>query len=294
MQPGWDDFRFVKAVADGHGLTAAADTLGIDHSTAFRRLGAIEKSLGVRLFERHRGGYTATAAGQAMLDVAARMEADVDGFAREVVGQSNAMVGELRITAPTSFAGTFLMPILAEFSRQHPAVRLHLILAEETLNLSRRDADVALRASRGPDETLVGRRLTGIGWAVYGPAGRSFGALDEERWVGLGEGVAGGLFTRFIRQRTAPEHVVLCLNGVAGLREAVASGIGIGPLPCVEGDADPRLQRVSDLEPALHTDLWLLTHQDLRRSARVRAFMDHIAAAMLPLRPLFEGVAIKP
>lgn len=289
MQAGWDDFRFVKAVADGHGLTGAAEALGIDHSTAFRRLGAIEKSLGARLFERHRSGYTATAAGQAMLDVATRMEADIDGFSREVVGQSDAMVGELRITAPTSFAGTFLMPILAEFSRRHPAVRLHLILAEETLNLSRRDADVALRASRGPDETLVGRRLTGVGWALYGAADRAYGPLADERWVGLSESVAGGLFAGFVQRRTAPERIVLSLNGVAGLREAIAVGIGIGPLPCVEGDADARLQRLGGLEPELHTDLWLLTHQDLRRSARVRAFMDHIAAAMQPLRPLFEG-----
>ncbi|MFC6788719.1 LysR family transcriptional regulator [Methylobacterium komagatae] len=294
MQAGWDDFRLVKAVADRHGLTGAAESLGIDHSTAFRRLGAIEKSLGVCLFERHRSGYKATAAGQAMIDVAARMEADIDGFARAIVGQSDAMVGELRITAPTSFANTFLMPILADFSRRYPAMRLELIFAEETLNLSRRDADVALRASRGPDETLVGRRLTGIGWALYGAAGRSFGPLAEEDWVGLTEGVAGGLFTQFIRQRTAPERVVLCLNGVAGLREAVASGIGIGPLPCVEGDGDSRLQRLGGLEPELDRDLWLLTHQDLRRSARVRAFMDHMAAAMLPLRPLFEGRAVSP
>lgn len=294
MPAGWDDFRFVKIVADRHGLSGAAEALGIDHSTAFRRLGAIEKSLGVILFERHRGGYTATAAGRAMLDTAARMETDVDGFSREVVGQSDAIVGELRITAPTSFASTFLMPVLAAFSRKHPAVTLHLILAEETLNLSRRDADVALRASRGPDETLVGRRLTGVGWAVYGAAERSYGPLGEEAWVGLGENVAGGVIARFIRQRTLPDRIALRLNGVAGLGEAIASGVGIGPLPCVEGDADARLRRLGDLEPDLQTDLWLLTHQDLRRSARVRAFMDHIAAAMLPLRPLFEGRAVSP
>lgn len=291
MQPSWDDFRFVKVVADRQGLTGAAEALGIDHSTAFRRLGAIEKALGTPLFERRRGGYAATAAGQAMRAVAARMEADADSFAREVAGQSDAVAGELRITAPTSFASTFLMPILAEFTGKHPAVRLQVILAEETLNLSRRDADVALRASRGPDETLVGRRLTGIGWALYGAQGRPYGPHSEERWVGLGDSVAGGIFSRFMARHATPDQIVLCLNGVAGLREALASGIGIGHLPCVEGDADPRLRRLGDVEPDLQTDLWLLTHQDLRRSARVRAFMDHVAAAMLPLRPLFEGRA---
>ena len=291
MQAHWDDFRFVKAVADRQGLTGAAEALGIDHSTAFRRLGAIEKAVGVPLFERRRGGYTVTAAGEAMRAVAARMEADADRFAREMAGQSDAVAGELRITAPTSFAGTFLMPILAEFARKHPAVRIQLILAEETLNLSRRDADVALRASRGPDETLVGRRLTGVGWALYGARGRPVGPLAEERWVGLSETVAGGIFSRFLTRQATPDQVALCLNGVPGLREAVAFGIGIGHLPCVEGDADPRLQRLGEVEPDLQTDLWALTHQDLRRSARVRAFMDHVAAAIAPLRPLFEGRA---
>lgn len=289
MQPGWDDFRFVKAVGDRRGLTGAAELLGIDHSTAFRRLGAIEKALDARLFERGRAGYVPTPAGRAMIEVASRIESDVAAFSRAVAGGSEEVAGDLRVTAPAGLAGTLLMPILAGFSQKYPAVRLDLILADETLNLSRRDADVAIRASRGPDETLVGRRLTAVAWAVYGRADRIYGPLSDEAWIGLGEGVAGGLFYRFMKGRAKPERIVLRLNAVTSLREAVASGIGIAPLPCFEGDADPALRRLGELEPELRADLWVLTHQDLRRSARIRAFMDHVAGAIVPLRPAFEG-----
>lgn len=289
MHAGWDDFRFVKTVADRQSLTGAAEALGIDHSTAFRRLGAIEKALDARLFERGRNGYMPTAAGRAMIEAATRIEADVATFSRSLVGSSEEVAGDLRVTAPTGLADQLLMPILAEFMRLHPAIRLDLILSGEALNLSRRDADVALRVSRGPDETLFGRRLASVSWAVYGRTDRTYGELAEEDWIGLADSVAGGLFSRFLKDRTRRERVVLRLNEVTALRVAVSSGIGIGPLPCYEGDADPALRRLTGLEPELQSDFWVLTHQDLRRSARVRAFMDHVAAAILPLRPAFEG-----
>jgi DNA-binding transcriptional LysR family regulator len=286
MHASWDDFRFVKTVADRQGLTGAAEALGIDHSTAFRRLGAIEKALAACLFERGRAGYTPTAAGRAMIETATRIETDVAAFGRTLAGSSEEVAGELRVTAPTGLAGPLLMPILAEFMHLYPAIRVDLILSGEALNLSRRDADVALRVSRGPDETLFGRRLAGVAWAVYGRADRSYDDLAEESWIGLNENVANGLFTRFLKDR---KRIVLRLNAVTGLREAAAAGIGIAPLPCYEGDADPALRRLGGLEADLQTDFWVLTHQDLRRSAKVRAFMDHVAAAILPLRPAFEG-----
>lgn len=285
----WDAFRFVKAVADRAGLTAAAADLGINPSTAFRRLGALEAHLDVRLFERLRTGYVPTPAGRAMIEAATRIETDVTGFARSVAGLGETPSGELRVTAPANFATGLLMPILVAFRARHPQIHLNLILAEEALNLSRRDADVAIRASRDPNETLVGRRLSGIAWAVYGQAGRAYGDLAQENWVSPGPTVAGGLLARFVEARAAPERIVLRINTVTGLDAAVAAGIGIGPLPCFAADADPTLRRLSDPDPDLGAGLWLLTHPDLRHAARVRAFMEHVAEAILPLRPRFEG-----
>ncbi|MET3482789.1 MULTISPECIES: LysR family transcriptional regulator [unclassified Methylobacterium] len=285
----WDEFRFAKAVADRGGLTAAAADLGINHSTAFRRLAALEAKLDTRLFERLRTGYVPTPAGQAMIAAAARIEADVARFTRVVAGQGETPSGELRVTAPAGFAAELLMPMLASFTERYPDIRIELILAEATLNLSRRDADVAIRISREPSETLVGRRLAVTAWGVYGRADRAYGDLAREAWISPGPLVAGGSFMRFVEARVPPDHIRLRLNAVIGLEAAVQAGLGIGPLPCFTADVNPALQRLSGPHPELGADLWILTHPDLRHAARVRVFMEHIAEALLPLRPRFEG-----
>lgn len=283
----WDDFRLVKAVADRGALTRAAAHLGINHSTAFRRLQQIECALGAKLFERHRTGYVPTPAGEAMVAAATRMEADVAGFGREVAGRAQSPAGTLRVTAAAGFVSELLVPLLGRFLARYPAVRADLVVSEEALNLSRRDADVALRAGTDPPATLVGRRLAGIAWAVYGRADRPDAASGP--WVSLSDSVAGGRFARFVRSRAGADRIALQLNTVMGLREAISAGIGVGPLPCYAGDADPALRRLGPPEPDLAADLWLLTHPDLRHAPRVRAFMDFAAEAITPLRPAIEG-----
>lgn len=290
MALDWDEFRLVKTVAERGGLTAAAGQLGINHSTAFRRLTALETKLGARLFERRRTGYVPTACGQAMVEAANRIEADVTWFERTAAGRSETPAGELRVTAPTGLAADLLMPILADFSVRYPDIRLALILAEAALNLSRQDADVAIRASRDPSETLVGRRLAAVAWGLYGRADRDYGDLAHEAWVSPDAGVAGGLFARFVAGQASADRVRLWINTVTGLEAAVAAGLGIGPLPCFSADPNPALRRLSGPHPELGADLWVLTHPDLRHAARVRVFMEHMAEAILPLRPRFEGV----
>lgn len=293
MQLDWDDFRLVRTIAERGGLARAADHLGINHSTAFRRLAAIEAAVEAALFERHRSGYAPTAAGAAMVEAAARMEADVARFGRELAGQVQDPVGELRITTPANLVVRILMPILGRFVASHPRIRLDLVVAEQALNLSRRDADIALRASDRPSSTLVGRRLATINWAIYGRRDFAGMPLSECPWVVPGEAVAGGRFTRFARFAAAhsgPGRIALTINTVLGLREAVEAGIGIGPLPCWDGDT-ASLVRLSPIEPELSTGLWLLTHPDLRHAGRVRAFMDFMAAEIASLRPTIEGIS---
>lgn len=287
MAVAWDEFRLVRAIAERGALAPAAAQLGINPSTAFRRLAAVEAGLGARLFERHRAGYVPTPAGEAMVAAACRMEEEAARFDREVADRASVPSGVLRITAPAGLAIDLLMPMLARFRGLYPRVRLDLVVSEEALNLSRRDADVALRATREPPDNLVGRRLSGVAWAVYGPAAGSPGA--DPPWVSPDEGVAGGLFARFVAARAAPERVALRLNSVQGLCEAVAAGIGIGALPCYVADRHPALRRLSGPEPDLAVGLWLLTHPDLRRSVRVRAFLEHAAAEIAPLRAALEG-----
>jgi DNA-binding transcriptional LysR family regulator len=284
----WDEFRLVRAIADRGGLAPAAAHLGINPSTAFRRLAAVEAELGARLFERHRSGYVPTPAGEAMAAAAARMEEEVARFDREVADRAQTPSGLLRVTAAATLVTDLLMPMLGRFRARYPKVQIELLTSEEALNLSRRDADVALRATREPPPNLVGRRLATIAWAVYG---LEPGHADGADWVSPSEAVAGGLFARFVAARAGPERVALRLNTVQGLCEAICEGVGIGPLPCYRGDRIAGLHRLSGPEPELAGTLWLLTHPDLRHAARVRAFMDHVAAEVAPLRPALEGRA---
>jgi DNA-binding transcriptional LysR family regulator len=172
-------------------------------------------------------------------------------------------------------------------------VRLDVVLSNQALNLSKRDADVAVRATDAPPETLVGRRAATLAWALYGgaidfPDPVDLASLFDRRWVALGDNLGGVKAARFVRERVAPERIVYKINAVLGLTEAVEAGVGVGPLPCFIADARPALVRLSPPNPDFSTGLWLLTHPDLRHSARVRVFLDFLAAEIAKLRKQLE------
>ncbi|MCE6957811.1 LysR family transcriptional regulator [Cereibacter sphaeroides] len=283
----WDDFRLVRAVAEAQGLTGAAAALGIAHSTVFRRLGQIEESLGTRLFERHRTGYAPTPAGEEMVALAERVDGDIRAFTRRVAGQEIQPAGELRVTTSEALLVHLLTPILAAFQRSCPEVRLDVVTSDEALNLSKRDADVAIRATEAPPEALVGRRAARIGWALYGP--RESGAIPT--WAALNDAFSGLKVVKAERREIPPERLVYRLNSLVGLAEAIAAGIGVGHLPCFIGDGRADLIRLSDPIPEYAADLWLLTHPELRHSARVRVFLDFVAGEIRKRKSLIEGTA---
>jgi DNA-binding transcriptional LysR family regulator len=294
----WDDFRLVKAISDGRGLASAAAEIGVNHSTVFRRLGAIEEALGTKLFERHRSGYVATSAGEEMVALAARLDLDITTFTRRVAGREIAVAGELRVTTNDSLLLHLLTPIFARFRRRHPSVQLDIVLANEALNLSRRDADVAIRATDSPPETLVGRRAATIAWALYARRADCpdpIPDLDEltatRDWVSLGENLAQVKAVQFVRAQVAPERIAYRVSTVLGLANAIEEGLGIGHLPCFIGDGRPDLVRLAAPVAEFAAGLWLLTHPDLRHSPRVRVFLDFIAGEISAQRAAIEGEA---
>lgn len=292
----WDDFRLIKAIADQRALPAAATSLGLNHSTVFRRLGQIEEALGLKLFERHRSGYVATPAGDEMAQLAERVDDDISAFARRLAGQEIQPAGELRVTTNDTLLVDLLTPVFAAFIRQCPDIRLDILLSNQSLNLSKRDADVAIRATDNPPETLIGRRAARIAWALYGRASDFPDAGDigieqlwTRNWVSLGDQFTGLKAVRYLARHVAAERIVYKVNTVLGLSEAVEAGIGIGFLPCFIADTKPGLTRLAAPDPGFSADLWLLTHPDLRHSPRVRLFLDFIAAEIGRMKPLIEG-----
>jgi DNA-binding transcriptional LysR family regulator len=289
----WDEFRLIKAIADAHSLVGAAEALNLNHSTVFRRLAAIENDVGARLFERSRAGYQPTEAGEEMIALAGSMAESILEFERRVAGRDAKPSGELRVTTVDSVAIGLLAPILSRFRAANPAVQVDLIIAEQTLNLSRRDADVAIRGANDPPESLVGRRVCAIRWAVYcAPAiANEFGGrvIAAAPWVGFS--TAPTRAKRWTDEKIGPRRQVCSVNSVLAMAGLAVGGVGATVLPCFVGDQNPGLVRIGGVIPDLDVDLWLLTHADLRHSARVRAFIDFAGAELGYARDLIEGVA---
>src|SRR5215467_3531572 len=292
----WDDFRYVKAIADTRSLGGAAAALGVNHSTVFRRLGQIEKQLGSRLFERGRGGYALTPSGEEMVELAERVGDDITAFERRVTGRDLRPSGELRITTSDTVLLHLLTDVLIHFRRAYPEIVLDVVVSNQRLNLSKRDADVAVRATYQNPDPLSGSKVARIAWAVFGPAAlatESFNpTIDARRhdWVAFADPVAIAKAMRWLREYAGEKRIVYKINTMIGLAEAAAGGVGLALLPCYVGSAVAGLAQLSPPLPELEGELWLLTHPDLRNTARVRAFLDYCAEAIARRRRLIEGL----
>src|SRR5437660_5320432 len=290
----WDDFRYVNALGDPRSPGGAAQELSVNHSTVFRRLAQIEKGLGSRLFERARGGYALTPCGEEMVRLAERMGEDIVAFERQVTGHDLRPSGELRVTTNDTALIYLMTQVFADFRRAYPEISLDVVVANQALNLSKRDADVAIRATDRPPETLIGRRAASIAWAVFAASGNARENFDPENdardvdWIGFGDNLANLKAAKWLKEHAAPNRIVYRINTVLGLAEATAAGIGFGLLPCFIGASTPGLTRIS--APIDAADgLWLLTHSDLRQTARVRAFMDFAGSEIAKQRKQLEG-----
>jgi DNA-binding transcriptional LysR family regulator len=290
--PPWDDFRTVLAIARAGSLSGAARALGVNHSTVFRRLQTLEARLDSRLFERGRRGYAPTAAGEDIVAVAERLESDIVALTRRLAGQDRRLTGTLRLTAPDDIAEVLLIEPLARFRRTYPGLRLELVVDNRALNLTRREADLAVRATRAPPETLIGRRIGPVASAIYAAPELAKGLppspdLSALTWVTWDEGLGPAALANWQRQTVPAEAVGYRANSLLHLAAAVGAGIGVGVLPCFLGDPD--LVRIAPPDPILETELWLLSHPDLRRNARVRALSEFLFAELRSRAAALKG-----
>ncbi len=289
----WDNLRIFLSVARTGSLSAAARDLGVNHSTVFRRVAGFEQDLGVRLFERHRDGYALTAAGEEMLAETGEIEERVQLLDRRLSGRDLRLSGSLRIATTDTLMQALLPPQLAAFRAAYPRVELEVAVGQEFVSLGRREADVAVRAGQRPPESLVGRSAARLGFAVYGsPAylsGRSDAPLEAQDWLGPDESLAHTAVAGWLRAQVPPARIRFRSNSLVVLYQAARAGLGLALLPCFLADPDPGLRRQTPPLPGVENELWLLTHADLRRTARVRAFLDFLHDALAGQRPLLEG-----
>ena len=275
----WDDIPFVLAVCEAGSLSGAARTLGVNHSTVYRRIEGVESKLGVRLFERLSHGYVMTTAGQHFLSEASQLRDGVLKIEREIGGRDLRLEGSLSVTSTDSFLYT-LRPVLVEFQEQYAEVELKLVSDARPLDLMQRDADIAIRPTLKPPDHWVGKQLFPFQCAIY--AHKSYwkrnnrSVTEKHRWIRFGHEFDNSPMSKLMRDKKSVDSHVTVVNTMMGVFNLVKTGLGIAAMPCHLGDDCSELIRVNEQEEEYNSTVWVLTHPDIRRSARVHAFFEFV------------------
>ncbi|HEX8527952.1 LysR family transcriptional regulator [Allosphingosinicella sp.] len=292
LSADWDDLRYFLAVARDGSTLGAGRTLRVSQTTVARRLAAFEAALGLVLFERRQAGYALTPAGEALVARAEAVEAAVASFAEAAAVQSRDSTGSVCLTATEFHAITILPPILRDLHSAHPGIRIELETSDRPLDLAAGEADVALRggviaASGG----LVGRRIGADPWTVY--CSRAYAAAHARPSSAAdlrGHAIVGGggdrvwpAYREWLRQHRLEEAVTIHHSSASGLLAAVRAGAGLAVLPSFIADRDPDLVRCLPPARSDHSELWILTHERLRHTPRIRAVMDFLGERLAKL-----------
>lgn len=299
----WDDLKHFLAVARSGSLTEAARALKASAATVGRHIEALETRLGTRLFDHRSTGFVLTETGRLILTRAEQAEAAVLAAEREVLGTDLRLSGTVRVASTEDICTMVIVPALPSFKALHPGIEIEMIGRMDLANLSRRDADVALRTVRPVKGDLLVRRVGVVDLGVY--ASRSYSAarglgsgpldfrsVDIVTWVEELATLRGG---QWLARRAAESTVALRVNSTRLLFDACRAGLGVAILPCFGADLDPDLVCLMAPEDVLSVDAWVVFHHDLSTTARVRAAAEFLASLGPKLsrpgamRPLPDG-----
>ncbi|WP_395701084.1 LysR family transcriptional regulator [Aquabacterium sp.] len=299
----WSDLRYALAIGTAGSLVAAARQLGVNHTTVLRRLDTLEQRLGARLFERQRTGYSPTEAGALVLEQARRMADQADEIERRVLGRDRELTGPLRVTTAFVVMTHLLPQPLADFARAFPGIEVEVVenaflvdltrrRADESATWTGREADVAVRLTSQVAEHLVGRPLGMTHCRVYARRGAAglpqaleplATLIREAPWVTFERDAQSRVYDQWMREQLAQAQVRLRVDIFNAVAAVLRTGLGVGILPTFMEPLLPELVAVSDVIPELSVPVWMLTHPDLRQTARVRAFMQHVGDGVAAL-----------
>ncbi|MEN0064660.1 MAG: LysR family transcriptional regulator [Myxococcota bacterium] len=284
----WDDVRHFLALARTGSVRAAGMQLGVSHSTVLRRVESLEEALSVRLFDRHRQGYSLTEAGTDMLPAAESVEHEMMSMERDLLGRDARLAGPVTVTCCDDWVANLLLRDLRGLCAEHPDIELCFVTDGRLFDLSKREADLAVRViglDGGPPEHLIGVKLAPLIMANYVAADAR--EVQPKRWVAFDDRKQA-----FAMAKASSYPDLPLWGSFASLRlmvQAIRQGFGLGKLPVYVGDQEPGLVRAAKPDLQHLATVWLLSHPDLRTNARIRALRMRVAAALRAHLPLFQG-----
>jgi len=282
----WDDIRYFLAVARGGNVTSAAKMLGVNHSTVSRRIRALEEKHGVRLFERIPSGYVMTEAAADIYELAIELELKNSQISRQLFGQDNRLQGKINITMPHDILEFCLIDELAQFRNFQPDIQLNLFVAKGLKNMATREADVAIRLTSAPPDYLLGKQVVALQHGIYGH--KSF-AITEQ--VGIIVWSGEDSLPLWAQEHFPKAQIAMQVDDLYSMYCAVRAGIGIARMPCYLPDiiANEQVKRFNIDLPRSTWGVWVLSHIDLKNTARVRCCREFLTEKLMNKKTLFEG-----
>ena len=282
----WDDLRFFLALSREGSVSGAGKALGVNHTTVARRIGALEDQIGTRLFDRTADGYEMTQAAENMYEHALRIEETTQAIDRDVFGQDAELKGQLKLTIAHDVANRLLIPKIAKFREAYPCIDLDILTTTGLVDLAAREADIAVRLTAKPPDYLVGREVLPLRHGVYG----------SPQYLGSRDGPADVILFRgntemppWVTDNYPDARVVLQVDDVGTMLTAVRNGLGVARMPCYIGDSDTDVRRIDVLLTPSDWSIWVLSHVDLRCTARVRVCREFLFDIIQQQRALVLG-----
>jgi DNA-binding transcriptional LysR family regulator len=285
----WTDARIFLVVCGKGSFTAAAQELSMDQTTVGRRIAALEAALNTKLFSRGPAGLTLTGAGEEARALAEHIETAAAALERRIRGRDSATEGTVRLTTIETFARAFIAPRLPKFFNKYPGIQVCVKTDARALSLTKREADIAIRHWRPTQLGLVARKLGEVAFAIYGAPSYAKAHEAKQRFLGFEDELAAQPDGEWLAER-AGQPSPLTSNSRAVLEAASAAGIGAAILPCYLGDGRTDLVRLTPPDDGLRRDIWLVSHDEAKTQARIRAVIDFVAHEVESARDVLLGI----
>jgi DNA-binding transcriptional LysR family regulator len=279
------DLELTLALLRGGTLAAAGDRLGVDASTVFRALQRIERGLGRLLFERTRSGYRATELATQLAEHAEQMEVALEAARSSVEAAPAQISGTVRITTTDTVLHGLVAPALRSLRKAHPLLGYELHAGNELASLTRRDADIAVRATKRPPQHLVGKQIGPIRVALYAAkrgGARKFADVQagQADWIAPDDALPDHPSVVWRKRHFPKANLRYSVNSILSVLELLALGLGVGIVPMFLAEGRSDVLRLTEPLAECETDLWLLTHPESRHLRRVATVYSHLAQAM--------------